>query len=211
MATTKSKNENESFTAPDAAHTSAAHASATHTPPAAQAAPIVQDAPPKGWQEVASDRLVYKPEVCQGRPIQGILMARLELPEGPNGEPWHAYVIRCTAATLGVDREDRVLDVAPGSEILLPETFRLADLRKAADNMDIAWEVWVKPKGQVNLGGGKKMWTYTVAVNPKSGKRTADMKFFLGGTQQAPQLGAGNGAGQSGAGIGQDAVDVPFG
>jgi hypothetical protein len=180
----------------------------------------ISDGPPKGWQEVASDRLVYKPELCQGRSIQGILMARLELPDGPNDEPWHAYVVRCTAPTLGVDREGKVQEVRKGEEVLIPQTYRLADLQRAAENLEIAWEVWIKPKHQVNLGGGKKMWTYTVAVNPKSGRRTEDMKFFLGGNVTGagavPQLGAGGGGNggraASNAGvIGADAEDIPFG
>lgn len=167
------------------------------------------DEAPAGWVEVASDRLVYKPESCGGRSVRGILLARLELPEGPNGEPWHAYVIRCTAPTLGVDREDNVQEVPQGAEILLPETYRLADLAKAAENLEIAWEVWVKPKAQVSIGQGKKMWTYQILVNKKSAARTADMKFFVSGTQAPKQLGTGTNAGAGS--IGADAADVPFG
>jgi hypothetical protein len=189
-----------------------ASAKTKNAPGAATPAAPPPDVAPSGWVEAASDRLVYKPEMCRGQSVKGILMARVELPEGPNGEPWHAYIIRCTQPTLGVDREDQVLEVPTGQEILLPETFRLADLRKAAENLAIAWEVWIKPKGQVPLGQGKKMWTYRVFVNPKSAKRTADQAFFLGshttGAGAAPQLGAGGGA--NGEGIGRDAADTPF-
>lgn len=169
----------------------------------------LEAAPPKGWVEAVSDRLVYKPDACHSKAIQGILMARVELPEGPNGDPWFAYIVRCTQPTLGVDREDKVHEVPAGAEILLPETFRLADLKKAAENLAIAWEVWIKPKNQVPLGQGKKMWVYTIAVNPNSKKRTADQAFFLGNNTTGPNHQLGNGA--AGQGVGADAPDAPFG
>jgi len=174
----------------------------------APAPAMEEEAPPQGWVEVASDRLVYKPEVCQGKAICGILLARLELPEGPNGAEWHAYVIRLQKPTLGVDREDHVLEVPAGQEILLPETYRLSDLAKAAENPAIAWEVWIKPKNQVSIGQGKKMWTYTILVNPRSKPRTEDMKFFISGPQAPKQIVAG---GQNSGSIGANAPDVPFG
>lgn len=193
--------------------TKTADRSTTTTEPgaagAAAAAPPVESVP-KGWTEVASDRLMYKPEMCQGRAVQGILLTRLELPDGPQGGPWYAYVIRLTAPTLGVDRDDAITEVPAGQELLLPENYRLADLKRAAENLDSAFEVWIKPKKLISLGGGKNMWTFTVAVNPKAMKRTEDMKFFLGNnTTGAPQLAAGRGA--NGGAIGADAIDVPFG
>jgi hypothetical protein len=152
-------------------------------PPAAE--------PSSGWAKVASDRMVYKPEQCHTHPVQGLLLGRQELPGDP---PWAAFIIRLTQPTIAVDRNDKVIAIAAGEEIYLPETNRLEGLRRAAANPGEVFEVWVKPHEKIKLGGGRELWIYKVQVNKKSQPRTGDMKMFVGG-QQPAQLGMGDAAG----------------
>jgi hypothetical protein len=135
---------------------------------------------PGNWIEIVQDRLVYKPELCKDYPVRGLILARLDMPAGDNGNPWSAYVIKLTAPTKAVDREGKVHIAKNGNEVLLPATARLDDPRfiAAASNPDATVEIWIKPTHQESLGGGRKMWHYAFKVNPKPYARTADMKIL---------------------------------
>lgn len=129
------------------------------------AAPDVVDFDKLSGTEVFTDRPTYKPELCKSAPLVGYVVDELNLPKkkGEQGT-WGVYVFLLTRGTLVCDREDNVVPAKKGQEIMIPKNVKLAFLSKWARNPDVMTEVAIQPDQQVDLGGGKSMWTFRQKV-----------------------------------------------
>ena len=129
------------------------------------AAPDVVDFDKLAGTEVFTDRLTYKPELCKSAPLVGYVVDELNLPKkkGEQGT-WGVYVFLLTRGTLVCDREDNVVPAKKGQEIMIPKNVKLAFLSKWARNPEVMTEVAIQPDQQVDLGGGKSMWTFRQKV-----------------------------------------------
>ena len=67
----------------------------------------------------------------------------------------------------------------------------MSTLYTPANHPTNAFEVWLKPVGEIKLKSGRKMWRYTKAVSPKALNRLANELHFFGKQAIAPKLTAG--------------------
>lgn len=127
--------------------------------------PEVVDFDKLGGTEVFTDRPTYKPEHCKAAPLVGYVLDELNLPKrkGESGT-WGVYVFLLTKPTLVCDRDDKVVPARVGQEIMIPKNVKLAFLSKWARNPDVITEVAILPHDQIDLGGGKSMWTFRQKV-----------------------------------------------
>lgn len=139
------------------------------------------------FKTIVTQRYMYNVERCKAKPLVGWLINVLTMPPIRNRN-WNAFLIKTTEATLGVDREDNVVELAPGSEVLIPATFELEQfLMKAATAEDRCFEVQIEADTKIDLDGGNSMWTYKLAANPASqNRRTFGLSAILG--KATPQL-----------------------
>lgn len=123
---------------------------------------------PEGGVEIGKDRFKFKPEVCK-HPVQGFLLCQLDLPN-PKGEEgkkrWYPFVVKLTKATKAVNREDQVVTVPAGEEVLMASGKLNQELAGIAADQERAAEVWIKVGPQVPLKNkpGQKMWTFDMKV-----------------------------------------------
>ena len=129
------------------------------------AMPDIVDFDKLGGTEVFTDRPTYKPELCRAAPLVGYVVDELNLPKR-KGEvgTWGVYVFLLTRGTLVCDRDDKVISAKTGQEIMIPKNVKLAFLSKWARNPEVMTEVAIQPDQQVDLGGGKSMWTFRQKV-----------------------------------------------
>lgn len=140
----------------------------------------------QGGQELRLDRTMYSPEKTGSAVVAGFIVDLVDMPPidqgaGKEPRPWQAYIILTTHATKGVDREDNVVDVAPGEEIVVPATFQIqsALARFARDPVNMH-ELAIQPKSKIGIGGGRNFWTYRVVATGKSKSR--GIAYALTGT-----------------------------
>ena len=129
------------------------------------AASDVMDFDKLGGTEIFTDLPTYKPEHCKAAPLVGYVVDELNLPKkkGEQGT-WAVYVFVLTHGTLVCDREDNVVPAKTGQAIMIPKNVKLAFLSKWARNPEVMTEVAIQPHQQVDLGGGKSMWTFRQKV-----------------------------------------------
>lgn len=123
--------------------------------------------PDADFVRIVTDRYMYNADRCKELPLVGWLLNRLSMPP-INNRPWTAFLIRTTRPCKVVDREDNIVEVPAGSEVLIPATYTLgAVLEKAAASPDQVYEVRILPNVKVDIGGGQSMWTYDLRAKPK--------------------------------------------
>jgi hypothetical protein len=144
---------------------------------------------PAGFEEVGLDRFMYNPNKgCTG-PLQGYLLGLVAMPPIQRGkekdgtpimQDWNCLLVRTTAATKGIDREQKVVDVPAGRDVLTPATFRLNDtFERAATDPAFCYEVFVLPQSKIDIGGGQTMWLYKMGAN--KGTKKARAEFGVAG------------------------------
>jgi len=144
----------------------------------------------KGAVELRLERTMYAAEACGQVPVVGFLVDLLDMPQidmGRDGKrDWQAFVIKLTHATKGRDREENIVDVEPGEEIIMPATFQIATaLARFARDPEVMHEVGIEPKAKVDIGGGKNFWTYRVIATNKTEPR-GSAYALSGGKEKVP-------------------------
>ena len=119
------------------------------------------------FQTIETDRFMYKVDACGNKALVGWLIDKIEMTP-IKGRSWDAFVVRTTEPSLACDREGQVIETVPGQEVLIPATHQLAQfMSRAAAHPSLAFKVYIKPKGKIQIGGGQSMQTYKLGVNPK--------------------------------------------
>jgi hypothetical protein len=119
-----------------------------------------------GFIVIQTQRYMYNVDKCREKALCGFLLTLVPMPP-IDGRAWNAFVIRTTKPTLGIDREENVVEVAEGSDVLIPATHELGQyLMKAALNPKGVFEVRIKAKVKINVGKSREMWTYDIAAKP---------------------------------------------
>lgn len=155
------------------------------------------------FKEIATQRYMYNADKCKDVPLVGNLLNMLMMPPIERAgilQPWNAFLIRVTRPTKGTDRDKNLVDVAVDSEVLIPATFELTQfLEKAATSEKFVFEVFIKPKQKIDIGGGQSMWLYSLKAKPEPKARRG---FGLAAVLAPPQLPGGTMAGSAGGGGG---------
>jgi hypothetical protein len=171
---------------------------------------------PEGFTEVGADRFMYNPNKgCTGS-LQGYLLGKLEMPPIQRGKeppaPWECLLVRTTKPCQGIDRDQKVVDVPVGSDVLTPATFKLDDaFSRAAADPAFCWEVFIAPKKKTEIGHGQTMWLYALGANKNTKKARNDfgVAALLPGADAAGVKALPQGAATAeGAGAGSD--NIPF-
>lgn len=122
---------------------------------------------------VQTQRYMYNVDKCKDKPLVGWLLALIQMPPIDN-RVWHAFLIRTTEDTLGIEGRGENADsetpvpVPAGSDVLIPATHELAAyLMKPAFNPTAVYEVKIVPKVKIKVGRTRQMWTYGIEANPK--------------------------------------------
>ena len=133
----------------------------------------------QGAQEIRLDRSMYAAEKVGQVPLAGYIVDLLDMPpidqgKGKPARDWQAFVFLVTYPTKGIDREDNVVDVTPGEEIIIPATFQIQHaLARFAKDEKKMHEIALQPKAKVDIGGGKSFWTSRVVATGKEKERGA--------------------------------------
>lgn len=121
-----------------------------------------------GFTKIVTQRYMYQAERCKEAKLVGYLLNQIDMPpieRAGVAQPWSAFVIKTTKPTKGVNREDEVVDVEIGAEILIPATVQLTQfLSKAAVNERNVFEVRIIPDKKIDIGKGQTMWQYDLAA-----------------------------------------------
>lgn len=147
----------------------------------------------KGAVELRLERTMYAAEACGQVPVVGFLVDLIDMPAidmGKDGmRDWKAFVIKLTHQTKGKDREDNIVDVEPGEEIVMPATYQIAAaLARFARDPEVMHEVGIEPKTKLDIGGGKNFWTYRVIATNKTEPRGSAYALSDGKPKPAAQL-----------------------
>lgn len=124
-----------------------------------------------GMAPVAPEVHYYNFETADGKhnPIAGIVLERRER-ENPEGQRWGQYLIATTAPALLIDRDSKEEFLAPkGTFALVTEKVALRELRRylpvvGDSGFESICEVAIRPKGQVSIGQGRKMWKFDLGA-----------------------------------------------
>ena len=155
------------------------------------------------WAEIQTDRALYSGDKGKGDTVVGYLLALLRMPPVLD-KPWSAFVVRLTEpchATRMKDGTKTSLLCQPGEEILVPMNHDFNHIIGHALNERYAFEVMLKPEGQIRTKNGSKT-VWRMRVNPTPIQRDGHM-MMLAKSSHAPQLGAG-------APIDAAGEDIPF-
>lgn len=119
-----------------------------------------------GFQAIQTQRYMYNVDQCQAKPLIGHLLAVIPMP--PMKErAWHAFLIRTTKPTLGINRDDKLVEVPAGEDVLIPATHELVQfLRRPCQHPTGVFEVKIQPDHKIDLDGGHQMWMYKLAAKP---------------------------------------------
>lgn len=119
-----------------------------------------------GFITIQTQRFMYNVERCKGKPLQGHLLAVIPMPP-IDDRVWHAFLIRTTEETLGINRDDEVVPVAAGQDVLVPATHELAQfLGRPSQHPTAVFEVRIEPDHKIAVGKSKEMWLYKLASKP---------------------------------------------
>jgi hypothetical protein len=166
-----------------------------------------------GFVDVPLDTFQYKigDERCRKHVLQGYLIDYVKMPPADRDEnpDWECFVFRLTAPCVGIDREKKPHSCIPGDIVLLSVPAKLRDrFGRTAINPSHVTEVRFGDWTQVDIGGGKKMWSPAIAKeNPKTVKARLGFCPLPVGPNVDPSrlLAAKNGSSTS------DVDEVPFG
>jgi hypothetical protein len=147
-------------------------------------------APPTRFQVIETERHMYNVNACwdemdpkERKPLVGYLLAEISMPP-IKGRDWTAFLFKTTEDTFCIDRDDNVIPVSAGSEVLIPGTHQLrSHLSRAAAHPAYVFEVRIEPNKKVAIGGGQEMWSFKLANNPKPLPRS---KFGTAALLNAP-------------------------
>jgi hypothetical protein len=119
-----------------------------------------------GFVVIQTQRFMYNVEKCKAKALVGYLMNLVPMPPIEN-RLWHAFVIRTTQPTLGLDREGNVVDVPAGSDVLIPATHELGQfLLKPAFAPKAVYEVRIAAKTKIKISKIRSMWLYDIGAKP---------------------------------------------
>ena len=171
-------------------------------------------APSRFSQEVKLDTFQYKlaEAACRETPLQGYLVDYVRMPDSDRAEnpEWWCFVIHLTAPCNGIDRDGAVKKCAPGDIVLLSVPAKLRDkFGRMAIHPTHVHEVYIANWKQIDIGGGKKMWSPEIAnTDPKSIKERMGFCATPVGPKADPRalLAEKNGSSDM-----SDAGEVPFG
>lgn len=120
-----------------------------------------------GFVDIQTQRYMYNVEQCSAKPLIGFLLAVVPMPP-IRDRVWHAFLVRTTKPTLGIDRDDKVVEVAEGQDVLIPATHELAQFfRRPCLHPTGVFEVKIVPDHKIDLSGGRQMWLYKLAAKPQ--------------------------------------------
>lgn len=124
-----------------------------------------------GFVTIQTQRYMYNVEKCRAKALVGFLMNLVAMPpmeDAGVARAWHAFVIRTTKPTLGIDREGNVVDVPEGSDVLIPATHELGQfLLKPAYAPKAVYEVRIQAKNKIKISKIRSMWLYEIAAKPQ--------------------------------------------
>lgn len=125
------------------------------------------------FREIVTQRYMYNAEKCDKIPLVGHLLNMVEMPP-IRGRAWCAFLVKTTRPTRAVGRDEQIIDVPVGSEVLIPATYMLQNaLQKASLNENAIYEVKIVPTSKIDIGGGQSMWDYKLAAKPNPQRRSA--------------------------------------
>ncbi len=161
----------------------------------------------KGAQELSLERLMWKPAECGKFPVIGHIVSINDMPEADRAEnpDWRAFVVQLTQPTYGLDRDKKKKRLEAGAEVIVPANWQLASnlARFALDPANV-YELGIQVTGQLDVGGGKKMWQFRVIViglKPREGSDLLALREANATAQakhEAKQLAENNGAAATG-------------
>lgn len=124
----------------------------------------------KGGQELSLERLLWKPESCGEFPVIGHIINCVDMPpaDRKDNPDWKAFIVRLTQPTKVTSREGDVTFQQADSEVVVPANYQLAaNLARFALDPEFMHEISIQAKKRVDIGGGKKMWTFKVHKMPE--------------------------------------------
>jgi hypothetical protein len=148
--------------------------------------------------DLATNRAIYKHDDCNTHPVQGWILARLQMPAVGGDREWDCLLMRVTQPTIGKNREGDTVAVNPGDQILIPTNYTLDHdpvIARLADHPELIGQFYFKPLKKIPIGGGKTMWTFDAKLIGEPRKRSEEQRLYLALPPAAalPQFG-GNGA-----------------
>ena len=134
---------------------------------------------PERFKKIETQRFMYSPERCFGFAVTGYAIGRedmkpIDMGKNPkDGSPimrdWSCIIVRLTQDTKATNRDKNIIDVYVGQNVLVPTNFQIENfLSQHATHPTRVFEVFISPKNQIDLGGGKKLWDFDLGVNPES-------------------------------------------
>jgi hypothetical protein len=160
------------------------------------------------FTKIETERYMYNSNQGSTKPLVGYLINIFPMPE-IRGRDWNAFLVKTTEPTMVINREKQLVEVPPGSEVLIPTTFQLAQhLDKLNKQQSVVFEVSITPKKKIDIGKGQTMWLYEMAVDMKNGKKRA--LFGPSAMLDTPQMGTAHGqdVAENAGMTGSD--DIPF-
>jgi hypothetical protein len=136
----------------------------------AAAEPAFQEVAPIAGYDLAKRYPVWSPK--DGVALKGLLLGRLSLPSAIEEQSeWACYAVKLTGPTMVHDaKDDGETTQAPprvaqaGEMVLMTATAVLKRLEPAAHDERLVFEIYIKPGVEKNLGGGKKLQTFSSLV-----------------------------------------------
>src|ERR1700690_211541 len=165
-----------------------------HAPPASHA-PANGDGPsagPKGmdrFTKIETERYMYNPNNGCDTTLIGYLLNMLPMPPmimGGEEKEWSCFLFRLTETCKVINREGKVIEVPPGSEVLSPATHQLTQyIERVSSRPDLCFEMRVTPKSKLEIGKGQTMWLYDLGINMNGKPRKSfGPAAMLGGPAQ---------------------------
>lgn len=142
------------------------------------------------WVSLETDRYIWSAENTQV-PLRGYVLDCIDMPAGSLENDWRALLVRTTAPAEVKNPEGGMMTIDAGCDVLVPVTQRLNEIAKIAQHPNFVYEMQLIPKGKLELGGGKKMWRYTVHARRQPIPRENFGPMFAS-VAEPPQLAAGD-------------------
>jgi hypothetical protein len=160
-----------------------------------------------GFEDVKLDTFQYKigEKASRDTFLQGYLVDYVRMPDSDRADnpEWWCFVVQLTAPCTAFDRDGEAKECGPGDTVLFNVPAKLKNyFGRLAINPQMVTEIKLGSWKQIDIGGGKKMWSPEVCkTNSKTVK--ARLGFCqppvgplvnpnLNGRTNAPQLGAGD-------------------
>lgn len=160
------------------------------------------------FTKIETERYMYNSNKGSLRPLVGYLLNIFPMPPIRDRE-WNAFLVKTTEPTLVINREQQLVEVPAGSEVLAPATFQLAQhLDKLNKQRTAVFEITITPLRKMDIGKGQTMWLYELGVDMKHGKHRG--LFGPSAMLESPQMNEARGQDVAET-AGMDASsDIPF-